>query len=178
MPIEIPTEFELEDWIPMMPQMGPPLPRMLGIYWPWYEVPGAELVAQEPLTIYPEEVQIGNPVTISCSVMNIGSESGSKTIELKIGGEVVATKSVTLAPGESEVVSFEVTPDVAKSYSVSANGLYGSFVATTVPVADIKVENLTITPAKVMVGKVVTISCRATNYGGKTGSKVITCNVT
>jgi len=27
-----------EDWFPMMPNMGPPLPRILGIYWPWYKV--------------------------------------------------------------------------------------------------------------------------------------------
>ena len=28
---------ELEDWMPMPPDMGPPLPRWLVIYWPWYE---------------------------------------------------------------------------------------------------------------------------------------------
>lgn len=28
-------EFKLEDWLPMMPMDGPPLPRFLGIYWPW-----------------------------------------------------------------------------------------------------------------------------------------------
>lgn len=25
----------LEDWLPMWPNMGPPLPRFMGIYWPW-----------------------------------------------------------------------------------------------------------------------------------------------
>jgi len=29
-------EFNFEDWLPMPPQMGPPLPRHLGIFWPWY----------------------------------------------------------------------------------------------------------------------------------------------
>lgn len=29
------TEFKLEDWLPMMPSEGPPLPRIFGIYWPW-----------------------------------------------------------------------------------------------------------------------------------------------
>lgn len=31
------AEFELEDWLPVMPWAGPPLPRFLGIFWPWYE---------------------------------------------------------------------------------------------------------------------------------------------
>ena len=30
-------EFSLEDLLPMPPDMGPPLPRFLVIYWPWYE---------------------------------------------------------------------------------------------------------------------------------------------
>ena len=29
--------FKLEDLLPMPPHMGPPLPRFLVIYWPWYE---------------------------------------------------------------------------------------------------------------------------------------------
>ncbi len=31
-----------EEWQPMPPNMGPPLPKFLNIYWPWYkeEVPG------------------------------------------------------------------------------------------------------------------------------------------
>ena len=31
------TEFNFEDLLPMPPDMGPPLPRFLVIYWPWYE---------------------------------------------------------------------------------------------------------------------------------------------
>jgi hypothetical protein len=42
----------------------------------------------------------------------------------------MAEKSVTLQPGESKVVSFEATPQEARSYQVSVNGLTGSFVAT------------------------------------------------
>lgn len=33
------NDFELEDWLPMPPDMGPPLPRFLGIRWPWYKPP-------------------------------------------------------------------------------------------------------------------------------------------
>lgn len=39
------------------------------------------------------------------------------------------TKKVTLNPGDSQVVSFEVKPTVAKTYHVSVDGLTGSFEA-------------------------------------------------
>ncbi|GAI66945.1 unnamed protein product [marine sediment metagenome] len=32
-------ELNIEDFLPMSPMMGPPLPRFLVIYWPWYERP-------------------------------------------------------------------------------------------------------------------------------------------
>jgi len=166
---------ELEDWIPQEPWQGPPLPEFLNIYWPWYTPPGAEFVVSD-LVISPTEVNPGQVVTITCPVTNIGSEAGDFTVTM--GGDFMAERSVTLGPGESQVVAFEVTPAVAKSYSVSVDGLTGSFVATEVPVADIKVENLVISPTEVQVGELVTISVRATNYGTVAGSKVITCTVT
>ncbi len=127
------------------------------------------------LVIDPTEVNPGQVVTISCLVTNIGSEAGSYTVEM--GGDFMAQQTVTLAPGESKTVSFQVTPAVAKTYSVSVDGLYGTFRATTAPVADIRVGSLVISPTEVYVGELVTISVIATNYGGAVGSKVITCTV-
>jgi len=136
--------------------------------------PGAEFKVSN-LIISPTEVNPGQVVTISCLVENIGSQAGNYIVEM--GGDFMAQQTVTLAPGESKTVSFTVTPTVAKTYSVSVDGLYGSFVATTVPVADIRVENLVISPTVVYVGEPVLISVRAKNYGTASGSKVITCNI-
>jgi len=128
------------------------------------------------LVISPAEVNPGQVVTITCTVTNIGTEAGSYTVAL--GGDFLAEQVVTLNPGESATVSFEVTPDIARTYQVSVDGLSGNFRATEAPVADIRVENLTITPTEVYVGEKVTISVTATNYGNAVGSKVITCEVT
>jgi len=136
--------------------------------------PGAEFKVSN-LIISPTEVNPGQIVTIYCTVANIGGETGSYTVHL--GGDFVAQQTVTLGPGESKVVSFTVTPTVAKTYSVSVDGLTGSFIATTVPVADIDVENLVISPTVVYVGEPVIISVRATNYGTAVGSRTIVCNV-
>jgi len=34
------AELNLEDWFPMSPLMGPPLPEWLGLTWPWYKEEG------------------------------------------------------------------------------------------------------------------------------------------
>ncbi len=172
-PVKIPEE--LKDWLPQEPWQGPPLPEFLHIYWPWYTAPGAEFRVSN-LVISPTEVNPGQVVTISALVENIGSEAGSYTV--KLGGDFMAEQTVTLEPGESRAIAFEVVPDVAKTYSVSVDGLSGTFRATTVPVADIKVENLVIEPSEVQVGQPVTISVMVTNYGAVAGTKTITCNIT
>lgn len=46
----------------------------------------------------------------------------------------MAEQSVTLQPEESKAVSFEATPQEARTYQVSVNGLTGSFVASEAPV--------------------------------------------
>jgi len=168
------TEFSLEDWLPQEPWQGPPLPEKLNIYWPWYTPPGAEFKVSD-LVISPTEVNPGQIVIISCTVKNIGAESGEYTVHL--GGDFMAEKTVTLQPGESKTVSFEVTPPVAKDYSVTVDGQTGSFRVTEMPVADIRVENLTIEPSEVTVGQTVTINVTATNYGNAAGTKKIICTV-
>jgi len=167
------------EWMPALPFEYPgicsilPLPRiLLDKLCP--PVSGARFRVSE-LVISPTEVNPGQPVSISVLVTNIGSEAGTKTITL--GGDFMAEQVVSLEPGESTTVSFDVIPDVARSYSITVNGLHGSFRATTVPVADIRIENLVIEPPEVMVGEAVTISVVATNYGGASGSKTINCTV-
>jgi len=167
-------ELELRDFLPQEPNQGPPLPECLHIFWPWYTPPGAEFRVSN-LVISPTEVNPGQPVIISCTVSNIGTAAGPYTVHL--GGDFVAEKAVSLEPGQSEAVSFEVTPAEAKTFHVSVNGLTGSFVATEEAVADIRVENLVIEPAEVDIDQKVTISVMATNYGTASGTKKIVCTV-
>ena len=79
------------------------------------------------LTINPLEVQPNNVVNITLSVANTGETEGSYSVVLKINGVKEAEKSITLAPGKSQNVSFSVTKAEAGSYSVAVEGLSGSF---------------------------------------------------
>jgi hypothetical protein len=86
------------------------------------------------LSISPAEVAIGDSVTISTVVNNTGDLSGSYEVTLKIDNVVVETKTVTLAGGATQTVTFTTTKDVAGTYTVNINGLSGTFTVKAVEV--------------------------------------------
>jgi len=83
------------------------------------------------LTISQSKVKIGESLTIAAVVTNTSIATGTHTVSLKLDGEVVDTKGVTLASGASETVSFTVTKDVAGTYSVEVDGLSDSFMVAS-----------------------------------------------
>jgi len=64
---------------------------------------------------------------------NTGGTEGSYSVVLKINGVKEAEKSITVAPGSTESVSFSVTKEQAGSYDVTVDGLSGSFTVVAVP---------------------------------------------
>ena len=86
-------------------------------------------------------------------------------------------KSVTLNPGESKAVTFSFTPTIDGVYSVSVDGLSGSFIAHPLLEAEFEVSNLLIDPTEVYVGEPVSISVVVTNVGGMAGETIIECEV-
>jgi uncharacterized protein YfaS (alpha-2-macroglobulin family) len=128
--------------------------------------------------LYPEEINPGQTVTVRVTVENTVDHAGYYTVTL--GGDFFMEKTVTLAPGQSKVVTFQITGGAAGSYQVSSEGHYGSFevVETAQPQTDIRVTNLEVAPQEVAPGETVYIQITATNYGDAYGSKVIICEVT
>lgn len=78
----------------------------------------------------------------------------------------MAEQSITLNPGESKTVSFEVIPAEARTYQVSVNGLSGSFSAVGAP-PDVpegfEISSLSFTPETTYIGGPIEISIMATN---------------
>jgi hypothetical protein len=128
------------------------------------------------LNITPVQVYPGQDLTITILATN-NSKDLTLSATINMGGDFMAAQTVTLAPGQSQVVSFTVTPSAEGTYQVAVDGLSGSFVCTVAPHADIRVENLVISPASCYVGDTVTISVTVTNYGNAPGIKTITCTV-
>jgi len=90
-------------------------------------LPGEPCFRPSNLVIEPGEVKPGQEITISLIVTNIGGAAGTCTLELKVDGEVRSVKSVTLEPGESEVVSFSIIEDMEGEHIVEIADLRGDF---------------------------------------------------
>ena len=95
--------------------------------------------------VNPYEVWEGETVTVTAKANNTASEEGALSARLLVGGEVVATKQVTLAAGESDAtIEFMITAGPAnaestKGYSIElvnlgnqSNTLNGYFVVAPV----------------------------------------------
>jgi len=87
----------------------------------------AEFVVSN-LNISPEEVELGEIVTITVEVRNAGEEKGTHELELIINGVLKQSESVTLDGGETTSISFSVEEGIWGSYDVGVAGLTGTFV--------------------------------------------------
>ena len=87
------------------------------------------------LDVTPEQVKLGEPLTITAQVINVGGSEGSYTLNLTINGEVERTKTVTLAPLASDTAIFTVTKEEPGTYIVSVDGLTKEFIVEAFIVA-------------------------------------------
>ncbi|MBA7558398.1 hypothetical protein ES708_00001 [subsurface metagenome] len=93
----------------------------------------AAAFSSSDLSIVPSEVDIGEGVTISIAITNIGDLAGSYALMLRIDGVAEEIKKITLDAGASEEVVFTTAEDVAGSYSVEVDGLKSSFTVKEKP---------------------------------------------
>jgi len=103
-------------FIVIAPSVSPPSPPL-----------ASSAFSLSGLSVQPAEVQSKEAVTISVSVANTGDAAGDYAVVLKIDGVKEAEKSVTIAAGASETVSFGVTREEAGTYSVEVDGLSSGF---------------------------------------------------
>lgn len=68
----------------------------------------------------PDRIGVDEPTTVTATVENAGNVEATFDVELELFDEVVDTRSVTVEPGESRTVDFEV--------SISAPGTYTAHV--------------------------------------------------
>jgi len=127
------------------------------------------------LAISPAEVAPGETVTVTVSVANTGGTERSHTVVLQISGVKEAERTVTVAAGGRQVVSFSVTKQQPGEYKVFVGDVSGSF--TVVAPAAFSISNLSIQPAQVKPGEAATVSVLVSNTGGKSGSYTVTLNI-
>ena len=85
------------------------------------------------LSIAPTEVKVGEIITISVNVTNTGDVIGTFTVALWVNSSIEATRNVTLAGGESMIVTFKLTKDVPGTYNIEVAGLKGTILVKQKP---------------------------------------------
>jgi plasmid maintenance system killer protein len=118
------------------------------------------------LMINPLVVVGGENVAISVTVTNVGEESGSYSVSLKIDGAERETKEVTLSGGVSEVVKFEIAETSSGTHTVVIGDQTGSFTVegTTGPASpDVEITSVIVNPYEVWEGDTVTVKGKADN---------------
>lgn len=93
------------------------------------------------LQISPTEADVAEKVNISVTVANTGDLAGSYEVVLKINGQVVSYKKVSVAGGDSEQVTFTTVQGKAGSYSVSIDGLSGKFTIKAPPIEPVVITS-------------------------------------
>ena len=80
------------------------------------------------------EVKAGQTVTVTVSIEaeNVGELEGGRTVELKVDGEMIDSKGVTLEGGASATVLFELTRGEG-TYEVEVEGFTDSFTVNQEP---------------------------------------------
>ncbi len=119
------------------------------------------------LLITPAQVRPGQDVTISAVIANTGGLSGGYTVTAKVDGQSVGTAAKTMAPDETQPVSFTVKSDPG-THTVELNGLTGSF--KVLAPATFQVSRLSVSPASVTVNAEVTVSATVNNTGDLPGT--------
>ena len=122
------------------------------------------------LTITPNQVKAGNPVTISAIVSNNGSEAGTYSVVLRINGMVENIVDLMLSPGTSQPTTFRVTKENGGDYYAEVDGLGGIFVVIPLVPPSFTISNLVIAPERAKQGESITISAMVTNNGELSGS--------
>ncbi|WP_254864651.1 CARDB domain-containing protein [Halovivax gelatinilyticus] len=69
--------------------------------------------------VEPTEIDVGEEITASTTVTNVGDETGSHVVKLLVDGDVVAEESVSLAGGSSETVTLTTVLDAAGTVAIS-----------------------------------------------------------
>ena len=83
---------------------------------------GKAVTSVTDLSVGSASVEPGASVTVTATVRNTGHAAGEQTVELTIGGEVVATETVSVAAGETTDVTFEYAASESGVYEVAVGG--------------------------------------------------------
>jgi len=79
------------------------------------------------LEVTPSEVEVGEEVTVSVKIANVGGQTGSYILQLLINQTIGGTKTVTLEEGDSTTTEFKIIKQTPGTYNIEIDGLVDGF---------------------------------------------------
>ncbi|KXA93527.1 hypothetical protein AKJ66_01885 [candidate division MSBL1 archaeon SCGC-AAA259E22] len=128
----VPFEFEKQETGTFTISVGE-ISRRLEIRQP---EPGKVLV--KDMSVSPKEVKTGEPITVSVQIKNPGETEASRTLKLEVNGEQEKAREVSLKPGSSSSIEFDVRKETEGSYLIKVGSATSSFEVVK-PEKEIKV---------------------------------------
>ncbi|MEM0489430.1 MAG: hypothetical protein QW707_09595 [Candidatus Bathyarchaeia archaeon] len=123
----------------------------------------AEFIVSD-FTLYPSEVEIGEPVSVKINVTNIGDEAGNYSILLYVDDEPYNDETVYLFGGESKIVEFTVLSSREGNHTVKIGNITRTFIVKMPTLPEyIKISNMIVRPYEVWPGEKVYVTARITN---------------
>jgi len=112
------------------------------------------------LIVSPAEVEVGNEVTISVILTNIGDGEGFYTLVLEVNHVEEDTKTIALDAQDSTTTQFKVTKEEPGTYDIEIGELSGEFTVKEAPLIPIFAVYLIVFVALVTVGSLLALRWR------------------
>jgi len=119
------------------------------------------------LNVEPREVAPGESITITAIVENPGEAESIHDVVLVIDGVEIKSRSVALAPGERETISFITVENTLGTHNIELGQLVDTF--QVVESAEFEITFFTMEPLEIMSGENVMITASVMNIGAKEG---------
>ncbi len=134
-------------------------------------------------SVSPREADRGDVVTVSAAVANTGDLAGDKVLSLKIDGEEVRQRYISLDGGASRDIDFILTAGGPGTYTLSLEGSQAMFTVREDPPPpaalpeDFIIGPLRVTPAAAGPGEKITVSLDIVNTAAVEGTIDVTISL-
>ena len=125
------------------------------------------------LTVNPPQALLGQSVSVSVNVTNIGGETGTFTVNLILDSATNQVQVVKLASGETKTVQFALTSSTEGVHIVAI----GTLEATLTVINNIELSDLAINRTEAKVGEPIGISLKITNQAQEAGNYSVSLTI-
>lgn len=118
------------------------------------------------LSVTPPKITTGERANIEVEIRNNDTKEATFNVPLMVNGVADDRRSVTLAPGETELLTFTLTRSQPRTYNISVGNRESTLVVEKLSPAQFRLSDLEVNPTSIEVGGNIAISANIANVGG------------